>query len=209
MNDPIFTAIRAIRAIDDEDRAVLERRLLEVVASATGSARARLALSPAGQEIHFGLIESVVQDTARLELHFPRRAGSATLTLGRASPFAKKDAVLAEIVGGEMVVRLDHDRAEREAKRLGRQIELLRGLSRASASAERVPEVADRAAVELLRAFEGAHISVHLVVEKNLELVARRVESRESMGGVVAVTRAPSGGSIFTLQVPLEALPRD
>ena len=39
-----------------------------------------------------------------------------------------------------------------------------------------------------------------------LALVQR---TADTLGGVVAVTPAPSGGSIFTLQVPLEALPRD
>ena len=99
-------------------------------------------------------------------------------------PFDADDASTLELLGGEVVLRLEQARAEAEASRLRRQIELLRALSRAGEEALRLPDVADRAARELLGAFTGAHVLVHVVVGSNLELIARHLETGSSVENV-------------------------
>jgi signal transduction histidine kinase len=172
MSDRVLPALRQLRAIEPKgDRPSDARELLEIVLSATASARATLLL-PDTEPIQVGGVAA--EGAQHLELRFPSRDGFATLVLEHASSGFDPDDAAAEILGGEVVVRLDRARAEREASRSHRQVDLLRALSRAAAEALRLPEIADSVARELLSIFAGAHVAVHVVAEDHLELVARR-----------------------------------
>jgi signal transduction histidine kinase len=158
-----------MRAMEATDHSSLARDMLAVVMSATGSARATLRLSDA-ESLQVGA-EDLAADASRLELRFARSA--ALLTLERAAPFDPTDEAAGEVLGGEMVLRLEHARAEEIAHRSMRQVELLGALSRASAEALRLSEISDGIAREIMGAFEGASVIVHVVVEDHLEIIAR------------------------------------
>lgn len=175
-NDGLISALRRMRAIElGEER--LGERLLEVLVEATDSTSATLRRPPAGrEEIRVGPIPAV--DAARIERHFAARSGALILAIERpACCFDDRDAEVLEILGGEVVSRLEQARAELGAGRLRRQIELLSALWRTNEGATQATEIADRSANELRRAFAGAHVLVHVVVEDHLELIVRRTEA--------------------------------
>ncbi|HSO33891.1 MAG TPA: GAF domain-containing protein [Labilithrix sp.] len=175
MKDRVLSALRDLRAIEADDER-LAQRLLEVVLAATASTAATLRHPLAPGEVRVGR-KDLGARAERLERSFGLRTGAAVLTLHRISaPFDDADAELVEVLGGEVAMRLDQARAEAEASRSRRQIELLRALSRGGEEAQGLAGVADGAARELLLAFTGAHVLVHVVVEQHLELIARRLE---------------------------------
>ena len=176
-SDRLLRALREMRAQAAEG-GPLEARLLDVIRVATASATVTLHRPLAGDPgTRVG--SSVDGEATRVERSFSTRAGAVVLTLesARGASFdADADAIL-EILGGECVLLVEEARAEREARRLRDQVELLRALARTGDSAPgAVRAVADRTAVELLRAFEGAHVLIHVVVDDHLELVARRTD---------------------------------
>ncbi len=174
-DDRILSALRRIRSLDGDERG-LPQALLEVLASATTSASAALRRPIDGDaEVGVGRDEG---DVARLTHSFAARSGVAVLEVTRpaSAPFDDRDATVLEVVGGEIVSRLDRARAEAEAGRLRREIDLVRALARTGEGAPRPFDVADRAAEELLGTFTGAHVLVHMLVGDHLELIARRTE---------------------------------
>ena len=181
VKDQVLTALRELRAIETEDDG-LAQRLLEVVASATASTAVTLRHPHLPGEVCVGS-KAGGGDAARLEHSFPLRSGVAVLVLERASssPFDAADASTLELLGGEVAMRLEQGRAEAEASRLRRQLELLRALSRAGEGAPGLAEVADRAARVLRGAFTGARVLVHVVVDRHLQLIARHQEEGSSV----------------------------
>lgn len=194
--DRLLSALRQIRATD-ADEPELEKRLLSVLLPATTSAAARLRRPIDGHE-EIAVGRAVEGDAARLAQRFPSRAGAALLTLERpaTTPYDENDASTLEILGGEIVLRLDQARADVEASRARREIELLRALSRTRDGAPGLADVADGAARELLRTFTGAHVLVYLVVNDHLELVARRTEDGDAMAN------APEWSLLMPLDQP-------
>lgn len=111
---------------------------------------------------------------ARVELRWPlSERGAATLIVERRSPaFTEDDAALLEVVGGEVILRLEKEQASFEAARRSKQLELLYALTRGGIEVLRVSELAAKAAREVLTAFAGAQVAVHVVAEDHLELAA-------------------------------------
>jgi signal transduction histidine kinase len=173
-----LSALRTIRAIEASDRATLARSMLEVVASATSSTRATLRLSD-GTTFDVGAEPPL--DAERLELQLRQRVGVVVLTLERSTPFDSNAELQAEVLGGEIALRLEHAAAEERASRATRQVELLGALSRASAEALRLSEIADSVAREILGAFAGASVIVHITVDDHLELVARWGDEKKDL----------------------------
>ncbi len=186
-NDRILTALRELRALTTPE--VDARRLLGIVASVTASAVATLRYSPGTEELRVtgsgdGLRAAhAAGEVVRLEHRFETHDGGAVLGVERvaSSPFDAGDAAALELLGGEVVRSLEHARADLEAKRLRREMELTRALSRANAAAIHLPDLADLAARELRGAFPGAHVLVHVVVEQHLDLIARHQEGGSSL----------------------------
>jgi signal transduction histidine kinase len=179
--DPLVSAVRRIHAVDAGEPE-LEKALLDVLSKATASTSARLRRPADGREEIF-VGREVEGEASRLEQRFPCRAGMALLTLERpaTTPFDERDASALEILGGEVVLRLEQAGASAEASRARREIELLRALSRTRDGAPGLADLADRAARELLATFTGAHVLVYLLVNDRLELVARRTEDGNAM----------------------------
>ncbi len=189
----MLSALRTIRAMQAVDLASLARDMLAVVLAATGSARATLRLSDS-ECLAIGR-EDLAVDAPRLELRFPRGSGHAVLTLERTTRFDDASATAGEVLGGEVVLRLEHARAEEAAHRSLRQVELLGALSRASAEAVRLSEVADGVAREIMAAFEGASVIVHMLVDDHLEVIARWGDQKKDIESVPAwLRRVPLDG---------------
>lgn len=173
----LLSALRRLRALD-ADQPSLGRQLLDIVAEATGATHVMLRRGGA-EDVTVGERAPRSDDVARLSRALPSRSGTTRIELERpaARPFDEGDVAAVEILGGEVVLCLEQARAEVEAGRLRRQIELLRAVSRTSDGAAQPFDVADRAASELLRARAGAHVLVHVLVDDHLELVARRTDT--------------------------------
>jgi hypothetical protein len=234
VDDRLLCALRKLRAIATDERDLGER-LLEVVVAATESTSAALRRPLVGlEEIRVGS-DSPPGEVVRLEQRFVARSGVAVLALERpaTAPFDDGDAMTLEALGGEVVLRLDQARAEVHASRLRRQIELLRALSHSNEGATPLFDVADRAANELLGAFTGAHVLVHVMGGRRLELVARRTEEgsetadapdwirfvpldgptlalvrrlADALGGTVIAESRAVGGALFTLTLPVSSI---
>jgi signal transduction histidine kinase len=178
-DDRLLAALRRIRALQSDERD-LEGSLLDVVRSATSSTSAKLARPLSGSsEAQVGRAIAGAP-AALLERRFRARSGVAVLTLERpaSEPFDDDAASMLEVLGGEVVLRLDQARTEAEAARLRREIELLRAVSRTDENPKLLHDVADRAASELLAAFTGADVLIHVLVDDRLELVARRSQGQ-------------------------------
>jgi len=175
-DDRLLSALRRMRAIETDARGLGER-LLEVVVSATASTSATLHRPLAGAEdIRVGANDDVAVE--RIERRFSDSSGVAVLALERpARAFDDSDATMLEVLGGEVLSRLERAHAAVETDRLRRQIELLRALWSTNEGALRPRDIADRAASELVGAFAGAHVLVHAVVGDHLELIVRRTEA--------------------------------
>lgn len=196
-DDRLLSAVRRLRTIETDER-LLPQALLQIVATATASTSATLRRPLGGSEeirVGHGGGEGKV---ARLEHRFAARSGVVVLDLARPAtrPFDDADAAALEILGGEVVMRLEQARAEVDASRLRREIDVLRALSRTGEGVPRPFDVADRAASELLGAFTGAHVLVHMLVDHHLELIARRTEDGNALADVPAWSRVlPLDGS--------------
>jgi signal transduction histidine kinase len=195
-DDRLRSALRRMRALDAEGEA-LARMLLEVVASATASTSAALRgpVDAAGEVCVGSRLADA--EPARLEQRFAARSGTVSLEIERpaSAPYDEGDALVLELAGGEAVSRLERARAETEARRLRREIDVVRALTRAAEGAPRPFDVADRAAGELLDTFTGAHVLVHMMTDDRLELIARRTHDG------LAVADTPVWGRL----VPLES----
>jgi signal transduction histidine kinase len=173
VDDTALAALRALRAIDlDLAKGDSARRLLAIVAEATSSTFMSLQ-DPTGEVtvgergLGAGRHEAVVDlGTAKLALERDRR------------PYGRDDLQHAELLGGEVVMRLGVARAEAEATRQTRRVELLHALMRADVL-ER-GEVADRAATEMLEIFSGGVVALHVLAGDTLELVTRRTLTGET-----------------------------
>jgi two-component system, NtrC family, sensor histidine kinase HydH len=168
MIERVLSAVRKIRDLE-LDRPDLGETLLEILRAATNSTWAGLD----DPEVRVGSIED---GAARIEQRFRARSGERIIALARPAPFEADDAMTLEILGGEVISRI-------EASGLRREIDLMRALSRAAVSAPLPLDVADRAASELLGALgEAQHVLVHMLTHDRLELIARRTTNGSSMG---------------------------
>lgn len=192
--DRILSGLRRIRAAEVDPR-VLPEALLDVLAATTGSTSASLR-RPLGsaEEIRVGRSD-VGADVVHLERRFAARGGTSFVAVTRPAdaPFDADDELALEILGGEIVLRLDEARAEADAARLRREIDVLRALSRGGEGPTLPVDLADRAASELLAAFTGAHVLVHVMVDDHLELIARRTQHGQGAAEV------PEWGRVVTL----------
>ena len=200
MGERLLPAVRALRAVKSDAHAdMFVQSLLGELLAAVGAERATLRLPALPEELVAGAVARV--GAARVELTLPVGAGGlALLTLERLAPaFTDQDAALIEVLGGEVVVRLETQRAELAAARRSRQLEFLHSLTRGGIGVLRVSELAGKAGREILEAFSGAQVAVHVVVDDDLALVALRRDT-----GEVALDVAPpelrraalSGGSL-------------
>jgi signal transduction histidine kinase len=178
MIDRLLSALRRIRDVEI-DRPALVEALVEIVRVELKST----LVSIAGMGSAPTRVGRAEHDAARIERRFPVRSGVAVIELARPpnEPFEHGDAIALEILGGEVVSRIEHARAETEANGLRREIDLVRALSRSAVSAPLPLDVADRAASELLGAFDGAHVLVHMLAHDHLELIARRTAQGNDM----------------------------
>ena len=114
-----------------------------------------------------------------LEVHaHPGREGRVVFE--RALPFDEEATARAEILAGEALSLIHHAVVAREAERATRQLALLDRVTRAGRGVLTVADMADRAARELCEAFDGVHISLHVVVGDRLDLIARRYNDGSS-----------------------------
>jgi len=119
-DERLLSALREMRAIDREDG--LGRRLLEVVQRAMRGTLATLRHPLDGSdELRVGTAAND-DDVTRIERRFSARSGVAVLMIERSAqmPFDDDDASLLEALTGELVLRLEQERAEDEANRLRR-----------------------------------------------------------------------------------------
>jgi signal transduction histidine kinase len=173
-NDPVLRGLRELRALAPDDLPSFGRRLLERLAAATSSTSVRLEHSHFDEALEVGARNAA--SLGREELAFSTGdGGRARLVFERsAAPFEDEALRLAEILGGEVVLRFEQARAENAATHRARQLELLRALTRAGTEVLRLSEAADRAAREILSTFAGVHVSLHVLRDDHLELIARR-----------------------------------
>lgn len=189
-NHRLVSAMRQIRAIVADDRGLPEA-LLEILRATTASVSAKLRRPMHERDESRVGCETDGLEVVRLESRFPARSGVAIIELTRpaSQPFDDGDALVLELLGGEIVARIDRFRAELEASQLRREIDVLRALSRSGDGAPPPFDVADRAAIEVLAAFAGAHLLVHLVVDHHLELIARRTQEGNGLSDAPAWSR--------------------
>ena len=188
MDARLLVALRAVRAVKADVRIDrLAQRLLEVVLDAVDGERAALRFPTLADELVVGSVVGVT--VARLERSWPLGSGAmASLTVERvAPPFTDDDASLVEVLGGEVALRLENQRIDAESARRSRQLEFLQALTRGGIGVLRVSDLAAKAAREILEAFSGAQVAVHLVVDEDLVLAALRRDT-----GEVALENAPS-----------------
>lgn len=169
----VLSAVRTLRAVKPDARTGrLAKGLLEVVLAAVSADRATLRLPSALEEVVVGTLWC--EATARVELRWPSsERGAARLVVERrSSAFTKDDAALLEVLGGEVVLRLETEQANFEAARRSKQLELLYALTRGGTEVLCVSELAAKAAREVLTAFSGAQVAVHVIAEDHLVLAA-------------------------------------
>jgi signal transduction histidine kinase len=205
----LLAALRRVREVDADDqdtlaRETLTRRLLTILRAETSSHRAALRRSASTEEISVG--DGAGRSEVQIELRFSVRGAEFVLTLERDAPLDGAEALIAEAVGGEIVLRVEHARLERDAMRAARQLALLDNLQRADGKMVKVSEMADRAALELCGAFPGVHVAIHLLVDERLELVARRTQdTRSDVDGAPRwFVRLPLAGPSLLAQAVLQ-----
>jgi signal transduction histidine kinase len=175
MDARLLVALRAVRAVGaDARRDRLAESLLDVVLDAVNGERATLRLPTVPDELVVGSVAS--ETVARLESSWPVGVGAAgTLIVERVAPaFTDEDASLVEVLGGEVLLRLENHHIEAESARRSRQLEFLQALTRGGIGVLRVSDLAAKAAREILEAFSGAQVAVHVVVDDDLVLAALR-----------------------------------
>ncbi|MEO7113502.1 MAG: GAF domain-containing protein [Polyangiaceae bacterium] len=114
-----------------------------------------------------------------LEIH-AHSGREGRVVFERAFPFDEESTVRAEILGGESLSLIHHAVVAREAERTARQLALLDRVTRAGRGVATMADMADRAARELCEAFDGVHISLHVIVGDHLDLIARRYNDGSS-----------------------------
>ena len=177
----LLSAVRAVRAVPSDPPADhFAQRMLEVVRSQVAVEHATLGLPTSAEELVAGTPAG--EGAARLELAWPfGSGGAAKMKLERRAPvFTDDDAALVEVLGGELVLRLEKQRAESEAARRSRQLDLLYALTRGGIGVLRVSELGANAAREVLEAFSAVQVAVHVLVEDELVLVAHRQDSGDA-----------------------------
>ena len=171
----VLSAVRAVRAVSPDVRvAEFAKRMLEVVVEEVAGERATLRLPTLAEEVVVGV--PVGEGAARLEMQWPfGLGGAAEVSLERRIPvFTEDDAALVEVLGGELLLRLEKQRAESEAARRAKQLDLLYALTRGGVGVLRVSELGANAAREVLEAFSAAQVALHVLVEDHLVLIAHR-----------------------------------
>lgn len=202
--DRLLAALRRVRAVDADDqdtlaRETLTRRLLSIVRAETATDRVTMRRAGSAEEITVG--DRDVEAKVRVELAFSLRGAEVVLELQRSAPFDDEDLSIAEAVGGEVVLRLEHARVERDAMRAARQLAMIDTLSRAEGEMRKVAAVADRAAREIRDVLGVVRVSIHLVVEDRLDLIAVRATAGEMETRPPWLRTIPLGSAVIQADV--------
>jgi signal transduction histidine kinase len=175
--DRLLRSLRRIRSVAAGDHSTFVREILALVREE--AACSRLTLRRAREEDVVVRGASPSPDGAGVELRVTVGPTEGLFLFEGGHPLDESARGLLEILGGEVLLRIEQDRAQRESGGSARQLALLARVSLAGAGTGEpatVMELADRAARELGAAFSTLSITVHVVVDDRLELVARRAD---------------------------------
>ncbi|MEO8797585.1 MAG: hypothetical protein ABI551_06850, partial [Polyangiaceae bacterium] len=172
----LVMSLRRLRDIPMEEGYVAE--LLVALRDETRSSR--VSLFDASPSTRQGKLDGEAPASGHtLEVH-AHSGREGRVVFERAFPFDDETTACAEILAGEALSLIHHSVVAREAERATRQLALLDRVTRAGRSVLTVADMADRAARELCDAFDGVHISLHVVVGDRLDLIARRYNDGSS-----------------------------
>lgn len=172
----LVTSLRRLRDVRMGETYVAA--LLAVLREETRSSRVSIFdASPCTRQGLFEGDAPLSSHTTEVHAHSGREG---RVVFERALPFDEESTAHAEILAGEALSLIHHAVVAGEAKRTARQLALLDRVTRAGRGVLTVADMADRAARELCEAFDGVHVSLHVVVGDRLDLIARRYSDGSS-----------------------------